>query len=225
MKRSPTTRLLLVGLLTVLGTCAVDTWAQRAPRRQRGQRPPLERPQRPLPPRSGESRPMVSLFERLSKLPPEERLGALESDEQFKRLSPEQQQRLRERLAWFSSLPPDRQRLMLERMQRLGELPPGERQRLRRRAERFEELSPEQRQQARRVFRAWQQLPPERRALIRERVAQLRAVDHEQQRVLLADPTFLELLTEPERRLLRAVLRLAPQLEPIESPNDQPPSE
>jgi len=169
--------------------------------------------QRPGPPRGPQAqRPVLRLFERLSKLPPEERLRALETDPEFLRLPPQRQQAIRERLGWLNLLPPDEQRVMLERMQRFENLSPEERLLLRQRAARFQGLAPAQRQRAQRIFRLWRQLPPERQQLVRERVLRLRDLPPLQRRRLLNDPEFLGPLTPREIRVLRGLVNLAPLL-------------
>lgn len=198
---------LLVALVCFAAPCA---FAQRGVGQGKGkQAPPPQQQQRqatPQPPpkadRSG-ARPFEPRREgrgqnippdwenRLRQMSPEEQDRWFNNNRRFPSLSPERQRELRERLHVWNSLNADQRRAILERERVWRDMSPQQRQRIRQE-----------------IFPRWQQLPQDRKQGLLRRLRVLRDLPEDQRRARLADPRFIEGLSDNERELLDELSRL-----------------
>lgn len=148
--------------------------------------PPGFPPGRPLGPGGpGGHRGFPPLFEQLAKLPPEERMKALENDPRFKRMPPERQAQIRQNLERYTAMTPEQQQLFQDRFDILNNMPLQNRDRIRE------------------VFPRWRQLPADRRQAMHTEFQSLSAMSPADREKRFADPEFQKTYSPKEQQLLK----------------------
>jgi hypothetical protein len=131
-------------------------------------------------------------FDRLLKMPAEERQQFLRDHPRFQRLPARQREQIQERLRRLSQMPrPERDRVL-------------ERYRL------FDRLPSDKQSDARAIYQRWQQLPEGRRPVLLDEYDDLRESTPEERGSRLDSKEFRDEFSEEERRILTDLSGLLP---------------
>ncbi|MGD0962281.1 MAG: DUF3106 domain-containing protein [Candidatus Acidiferrales bacterium] len=124
--------------------------------------------------------------------------------ENLREMPPEQQERFMQNNRVFQNLPPERQTQIRKNLENWNRLSPDERQEIRQRAQILERMTPQQRQYLRNtLLPRWQEMPQERRQAINGRLRILQTMGPGAQQAALADPKFMQGLSQDEQSMLR----------------------
>ena len=210
MLASAPTRLVLTAMALLACPLAVRAQVSHPPApppAQKSTPAPIQKHQRPTPPRpTGQH--LAEWMNEHRSLTPEQQQQALEHEPGFNSLPPATQQRLRDRLKQLDAMPPDKQKHIIDRN------------------EAMEHMTPEQRGEVRSAMQQLAALPPDQRRYVARTFRGLRELSPEQRQNVLSSERF-STLTDAQRSTLNSLMKVEPLLPPpydAAAGNTPPPS-